>query len=473
MTDLFASAKNKRLAAAEPLAARMRPRNLDEFAGQSRILAPGRLLRRMIEADQLVSVIFYGPPGTGKTTLAKLIADLTRRRFVELNATTAGVKEVRDLLAAARTDLETTGQRTVLFLDEIHRFNRAQQDILLPDVERGIVTLIGATTGNPFFSLNAPLVSRSQIFEFEPLTRDEIAAVICRAAQDMDRGFGRLNPRIQPAALNFLAVQSQGDARRALMALELAVKSQQAQPHPSPVSRGNAEPAVACAPLMEITLEIARECVQAKALVYDPTGDDHYDSASALIKSMRGSDPDAAIYWLARMLASGEDPRFIARRIAICASEDIGNADPMAAVLAAAAIQITEFVGMPECRLTLAQAVTYLATCPKSNAATVAIDSAIGDVKEQRTLPVPRHLRDTHYKGAAQLGHKGYQYAHDSTNGYVSQDYLGVDRSYYLPVNRGHEAVIRQYLEKLRAIDQTSATPSDPVEPDAEGEAET
>lgn len=473
VTDLFASAKNKRLTAAEPLAARMRPRNIDEFAGQSRILGPGRLLRRMIEADQLVSVIFYGPPGTGKTTLAKLIADLTRRRFVELNATTAGVKEVRDLLAAARTDLENTGQRTVLFLDEIHRFNRAQQDILLPDVERGVVTLIGATTGNPFFSINAPLVSRSQIFQFEPLTPEEIASVIRRAVQDMDRGFGRLNLHIHPAALDFLSVHSEGDARRALMALELAVKSQQAQRPASPADQTNAKPEVNSTPPVEITLEIARECVQAKALVYDPTGDDHYDSASALIKSMRGSDPDAAIYWLARMLAAGEDPRFIARRIAICASEDIGNADPMATVLAAAAIQITEFVGMPECRLTLAQAVTYLATCPKSNAATVAIDSATRDVKEQRAVPVPRHLRDTHYAGAQRLGHKGYQYAHDSKDGYVSQDYLGVDRSYYLPVNRGHEAVIRGYLEKLRAIDQARGTPSHPEEEGPEDEAET
>ncbi len=452
MSDLFTPARNKRIQAVQPLAARMRPHDLSEFIGQEKILAPGRLLRRMIEADQLISVIFYGPPGTGKTTLAKLIAEKTRRRFVEINAASAGVKEVRDILAAARNDLETIGQRTVLFLDEIHRFNRTQQDILLPDVEAGIITLIGATTGNPFFSINAPLISRSQIFAFEALTPADIRRVILRAAADENRGYGRQPVRLTPQAVDYWAVQSEGDARRALMALELAVTSQLAGASgPSLAQEAGSRPPV------EITLDIARECVQAKAMVYDPAGDEHYDSASALIKSMRGSDPDAAVYWLARMLAAGEDPRFIARRVAICASEDIGNADPMAAVLAAAAIQITEFVGLPECRLTLAQAVTYLATCPKSNAATLAIDAADADVREQRVLPVPRHLRDTHYPGAAQLGHEGYQYAHDSAEGYIPQDYLGVEKKYYNPVNRGHEAVIRKYLEKLQSMDQAAA----------------
>lgn len=469
MADLFASVKNRRLTAAEPLAARMRPRNLDEFVGQKQILGPGKLLRRMIEADQLPSVILYGPPGTGKTTLAKLIAEVTRRRFVELNATTAGVKEVRDLLAVARGELENTGQRTVLFLDEIHRFNRAQQDILLPDVERGVITLIGATTGNPFFAINAPLISRSQIFQFEPLTPEDIAQVINRAACDPDRGYGKLHLAIAPEAVRHWAVQSEGDARRALMALELAVRSQFGQSTQAPSQAAGSDESPT---RLEITLEIARECAQAKALVYDPTGDDHYDSASALIKAMRGSDPDAAIYWLARMLVAGEDPRFIARRIAICASEDIGNADPMATVLAAAAVQITEFVGMPECRLTLAQAVTYLATSPKSNAATMAIDAAMTDVKEQRMMPVPKHLRDTHYPGASALGHQGYQYAHDSAEGYVPQVYLGVDKRYYLPVNRGHEAVIRQYLEKLREIDKEAGKASGP-QPEERGVAET
>jgi len=436
--DLFDPIKKKRLDAARPLAVRMRPQTLEEFVGQSHILGPGKLLRRMIEADQLVSLLFFGPPGTGKTTLAQVIAAATKRRFVELNAASVGVKEVRDVLATARASLETVGTRTVLFLDEIHRFNRTQQDILLPDVEDGIIVLIGATTQNPFFAINAPLISRSQIFQFEPLTPEEIAGLVKRAIKDEKRGFGSLPVRVSDEAIEHWTRISDGDARRALMALELAVNSQRLK---TPVDK-----------LIEINLEVAAESIQAKALVYDQTGDEHYDTASALIKSMRGSDPDAAVYWLARMLVSGEDPRFIARRIAICAAEDIGNADPTAILVANAAVQLTEFVGLPECRIILSQAVIYLACSPKSNSAVAAIDEAMADVKENRTIPVPRHLRDASYKGAEKLGHTGYQYTHDSPEGYVSQEYLGVDKRYYAPTDRGQEAVFKQYLEKLAAL---------------------
>jgi putative ATPase len=343
----------------------------------------------------------------------------------------------------AKTQLESTGERTILFLDEIHRFNRTQQDILLPDVENGIITLIGATTQNPFFSVNAPLVSRSQIFQFEPLTAEDIRNVLKRAMDDPVRGLGTLKLTVDAPAMDHWLELSDGDARRALTALEIAVLSQ----HSSTTENAGQS--------VHITLQIARDSIQAKAMVYDDDG--HYDSASALIKSMRGSDPDATVYWLSRMLAAGDDPRFIARRIAICASEDIGNADPTAILLAAAAVQITEFVGMPECRLTLAQAAIYLACAPKSNRVTQAIDQAMEDVKTSRTIPVPRPLRDAHYPGAGQLGHEGYQYAHDFPEGYVPQVYLGVEKHYYQPTDRGHEAEIGRYLQHLAELDKAWA----------------
>lgn len=437
MSDLFEPIHEQRRAQAKPLAARMRPRVLSEFVGQTHILGPGKLLRRMIEADRLTSVIFYGPPGTGKTTLAHLVAEHTKSFFVEMNAVSVGVKDVREVLAQARTRLESSGQRTVLFLDEIHRFNRAQQDILLGDVELGLVILIGATTENPFFAVNSALVSRSQIFQFETLGEEDIRNLVVRAAADADRGFGYLKIDLKPDAVDHWVRTCEGDARRALTALEIAVLSG---------GKKQADGTIL------IDVEVAQESIQRKAMVYDPTGDAHYDTASAFIKSVRGSDPDAAIYWLARMIEAGEDPRFIARRLAILASEDIGNADPGAIMVAAAGAQIVDFIGMPEAQLTLAQVTTYLACCQKSNASCVAISEAREDVKNNRTLPVPRHLRDTHYKGSAQLGHQGYQYAHDFPEGYVPQDYLGVEKEYYRPTDRGREATFKTYLAKLKAI---------------------
>lgn len=439
MSDLWSDRRELHRKSAEPLAARMRPRTLEEFTGQSHILGEGQLLRRMLLADRLTSVVFYGPPGTGKTTLAELIARHTKRRFERANAAAVGVKEVREILDTARRAIEADGTRTMLFLDEIHRFSRSQQDVLLGDVERGIVTLIGATTENPFFSINSPLVSRSQIFQFQALTEEEVGRVLRQAIADPERGYGKLSLRVTDEAIAHWAKTSDGDARRALTALEIAVLSQLA------------EPGGAAGKEMVVDRQVAEQSIQRKAVVYDGTGDEHYDAASALIKSMRGSDPDAAVYWLAKMLVAGEDPRFIARRIAILASEDIGNADPRAIQVAAAAYDITERVGMPECQLTLGQAVIYMATAPKSNASAMAIWEAMKEAREGRTIPVPRHLRDGHYKGAKKLGNAtGYQYAHDGERGYVEQDYLGVDRTFYTPGPRGYEQRIAQYLEWVR-----------------------
>jgi len=417
----------------------MRPRTLDEFAGQQHFLGEGKLLRRLLQADRLSSVIFYGPPGCGKTALAHVIANHTQCVFRQVNAVAVGIKEVRELLEEARAELANGGRRTILFVDELHRFNRTQQDVLLPDVEEGRVILIGATTQNPFFAINSPLLSRSQIFTFQALSKEEIKTLLQRALTDKERGLGNKAIHATEDALDFLAEICDGDARRALSALEVGVLSMDA-----PGADASGSP-------IEFTLEVARDSIQRKVMDFDPTGDAHYDVASAFIKSMRGSDPDAAIYWLARMLESGEDPRFIARRVVICASEDVGNADPQALVVAAAALQALEFVGLPECQLALAQAVTYIATAPKSNAATLAIGKARDDVKNGRTLPVPAHLRDSHYEGAKVFGHgEEYKYAHDYEGGFVDQAYLTEERRYYEPVDRGYEAIIKKRMEELR-----------------------
>lgn len=437
MPDLWQEKRDAKVKLAEPLAARMRPRKLDEFAGQQHFLGEGKLLRRMLEADQLTSVLFYGPPGTGKTTLAELIAGYTKRHFDRGNAAAVGVKDVRHVLDQARKRLEHEGKRTIFFLDEIHRFNRAQQDVLLGDVERGIITLIGATTENPFFAVNNALVSRSQIFQFEPLSEHDIAGLIKRAIADEEHGYGQLKITIDDDAIAHWATICDGDARRALSALEIAVLSEQKAAAPD-------------API-HISLHTAEQSIQQKAIAYDRDGDGHHDAISAYIKSVRGSDPDAAIYWLAKMLHAGEDPMFIARRIAILASEDVGNADPRAIQVAASCYEIVHRIGMPEARITMAQATTYLATAPKSNASYMAINQAMSDVKTGRTVPVPRHLRSGAYSGAKELGNATeYQYAHNSETGYVDQTYLGVDKTYYEPVDRGYEKHIREYMAWLK-----------------------
>lgn len=431
--SLFEQSEAASLRGVQPLAARMRPQTLDEFVGQQHFLGEGKLLRRLLKADRLGSVIFYGPPGTGKTTLARLLALETRSRFQQLSAVTSGVKELREVLQAARDEASTSGRRTVLFIDEIHRFNKTQQDALLPDVEDGIVSLVGATTSNPFFAIVSALVSRSQVFQFQPLAVDEIKTLLRRAVADRERGLGQYQVQLTDEALDFLAEVCDGDARRALSALEIGVLSSDERP-------------------VVFTRHLAEESVQRKAVEYDPTGDAHYDAASALIKSIRGSDPDAGLYWLARMLEAGEDVRFLCRRLVILASEDVGNADPQALPIAVAAMQACEFVGLPECQLTLAQAVAYLACAPKSNAATVAIGEALQDVREGRVLPVPVPLRDAHYAGAKRLGHgQGYEYAHHADEGIAAQDYLGVERTYYRPVDRGFERELAERLAAIRA----------------------
>jgi putative ATPase len=432
--DLFAEQEHAALQRVQPLAVRMRPRTLDEFVGQDAFLGAGRLLRRLLEADRLTSAIFYGPPGSGKTTLARIIAAHTRAVFEALHAAEAGVKDVRRVIEEARARLTSRDQRTVLFLDEIHRFNRAQQDTLLKDVEEGSLILLGATTENPFHSINSPLVSRSAIFEFQPLDPEQLITVMRRALRDSERGLGELRARVDDDALRFIAEHSNGDARRALSALEVAVRSEQQ-------ASGTAH----------VTVAVAAESMQRLTAPYDKTGDTHYDVASAFIKSMRGSDPDAALYWLARMLEGGEDPRFIARRIAICASEDVGNADPQAVVLAAAAAQVSELVGLPECEYALAQAAVYVACAPKSNAVTAAIGAARQDVRSKPVLPVPLHLRDASYAGAVRLGRgQEYRSPHETSDGFLAQDYLGAVRSYYNPTGRGDEKRLRDRLRELR-----------------------
>jgi putative ATPase len=431
--SLFEASEEANRRGAQPLAARMRPESLEEFVGQRHFLGEGKLLRRLLKADRLGSVIFYGPPGTGKTTLARLLAGESRSHFRQLSAVTSGVKELREILSEADDRLSATGQRTLLFIDEIHRFNKAQQDVLLPEVEEGVVILVGVTTENPFFTINSPLVSRSRIFQFEPLSVEEIKTLLRRALADKERGLGGREIRMHDDALEFLAQVSDGDARRAISALEVGALSSDESP-------------------LDFTRQLAEESVQRKAVGYDRDGDAHYDTISALIKSIRGSDPDAALYWLARMLEGGEDVRFLARRLVILASEDVGNADPAALPLAVSAAQACELVGLPECQLNLAQAVTYLACAPKSNAATVGIGEARRDVREGRVLPVPVHLRDSHYPGAKRLGHGvGYQYAHDLPEAVAQQDYLGVEREYYRPVQRGFEGQLAERLAEIRA----------------------
>jgi len=419
-----------------PLATRMRPRTLDEYCGQQHLLAAGKLLRRAIEADRISSLILFGPPGTGKTTLAQVIAGATASHFERLSGVESNVGDIRRVVAAAAAR-RSRGGRTILFVDEIHRFNKAQQDVLLPEVENGVVRLIGATTQNPFFSINSALISRSQIFELRPLAESDLLVLIERALGDVERGLGRMRVQIEPDAAAFLARLSDGDARKCLNALEIAALT----------TAATGDGAV------RINLEAAQESIQKKAVVYDGTGDDHYDTISAFIKSIRGSDPDAAIYWLAKMLHAGEEVRFITRRLVICASEDIGLADSNALLVAQAAAQAVEFIGLPEANLLLAHATLYLATAPKSNSATVAIGKASAEVREGRTLAVPEHLRDGHYKGSERLGHgKGYLYSHDFEGSFVPQAYLPEGRRFYTPTENGLEKRIKERLDHWRSL---------------------
>ncbi len=429
-----------------PLAARLRPRTLDEFVGQKHLVGPNAPLRRAATADRVPSAIFFGPAGVGKTTLARLLASLTKAHFEEFSAITGGVADVRKLVEAAKLR-RRTGQKTLLFVDEIHRFNRAQQDALLPDVERGTVRLLGATTENPYFAVNGPLVSRSQVFQLEPLRPEHLRRLTDHALADEERGLGRYNVRIDDDAAEHLATISDGDARKCLNALEVGVLT--TAPGPDGV--------------IHFTREVAEESIQKKAVVYDPTGEGHYDTISAFIKSMRGSDPDAAIYWLAKMLYAGEDIRFIARRLVICASEDVGLADSQALVVAVAAQQAAEFVGLPEARIPLAHATVYIATAPKSNRAYVAVEKAGADVREGVTLPVPVYLRGTGYGGAKRMGHGvGYQYSHDHEDAYVPQAYLPEGRRYYEPSDRGQEKRIAERLDHWRAaFEENQAQPAD------------
>ncbi len=434
MPDLFESQK-KNLKTMLPLAVCMRPVNLDEFVGQKHILGQGKLLKRAIDADRITSLILYGPSGTGKTALAHVIANITKAHFKEVNAVISNVQELRDAIKSSKERARASGKRTILFIDEIHRFNKAQQDVLMPDVESGNPVLIGATTHNPFFSLVSPLISRSIVFELKRLSKEDITEILRNALKDKERGLGRISVKMDEKALSFLAEASDGDARKALNALEVGVLT----------TRPGKDNAI------NFNIEVAEESIQKKAVMYDRDEDGHYDTISAFIKSMRGSDPDAALYWLAKMLYAGEDPRFIARRIVICAAEDVGNADPQALVLANAAFQVAEFVGMPEARIPLAQATCYIACSPKSNAAYLGIDKAMKDVEEKRTLEVPTHLKDASYRGAKKLGHgEGYKYAHQHKDHYVEQEYIPDEKRYYEPTDIGYEKKIREYLNKLR-----------------------
>ena len=435
--DLFEYMRQQNMKDESPLASRLRPTTLDEVVGQQHIVGKDKLLYRAIKADKLSSIIFYGPPGTGKTTLAKVIANTTSAEFMQINATSAGKKDMEEVVAAAKNNQGMYGKKTILFIDEIHRFNKGQQDYLLPFVEDGTIILIGATTENPYFEVNPALLSRSVIFELKKLSTEDIRTLLLRAVNDTEKGMGSYHAQMDDDALEFLADMANGDARAALTAIELGI-----------LTTDRSEDGI-----IHITLDVASECIQKRVINYDKTGDNHYDTISAFIKSMRGSDPDAAVYYLARMLYAGEDVKFIARRIMILASEDIGNADPQALQVAVAAAQAVERLGMPEARIVLAQAVTYMASAPKSNSAINAIDKAMRVVQETKTPPVPVHLQDAHYKSAGKLGHgKGYKYAHDYKNHYVKQQYLPdglTDRVFYKPTDIGYEAKIKAHMDEL------------------------
>jgi putative ATPase len=436
--DLFEYNRSLRGNGDSPLAARMRPKTLEEFVGQEHIVGKDKLLYRAIKGDRISSVIFYGPPGTGKTTLAKIIANTTKSEFHQINATTAGIKDIKDVVADAKDRQGMYGTKTILFIDEIHRFNKTQQDALLPHVEDGTIILIGATTENPYFEVNKALVSRSVIFQLKPLEQKDIEKLLFWAIEDVERGMGAYQAEVDADALAFLADTANGDARTGLNALELAVLTTDKEKDGK----------------IHITLPVAEECIQKRALNYDKNGDNHYDTISAFIKSMRGSDPDAALYYLAKMIYAGEDPKFIARRVVICASEDVGNADPHALQLAIAAMQAVNFIGLPEGRIPLAQAVTYVACAPKSNAAYMGINQALEDVKNVRTGAVPPHLKDAHYSGSKEMGNGiGYQYAHDYPNHYVKQQYLPdelVGTVYYDLSDSGVERRMKEHMKRLK-----------------------
>ncbi len=433
--DLFAEANKELLFQHAPLSVRMRPRSLEEFVGQEHIIGEGKLLPRAMASDRLSSLILYGPPGTGKTTLAHCIQQKTKAHFERVNAVASNVEDLRRVIAASQNRYVTTQRKTILFIDEIHRFNKAQQDVLMPDLEEGYLILIGATAFNPFFSLTSPLLSRSLVFELKSLSSPEIITILTGAVHDKQRGLGNLKVKIDAKALEFLAGTCDGDARRALNALEIGCLTT------PPGADGS----------ISFTIEAAQESIQKKQVVYDRDGDAHYDTASAFIKSMRGSDPDAALYWMAKMIYAGEDPRFIARRICICAAEDVGNADTRALVIANAALQTSEFIGLPEARIPLAQAAVYVACAPKSNAVYLGIDKALEDVKAQRAQEVPVHLKDASYQGAKQLGRgTDYKYAHNFEGHYVDQAYLSVKARYYEPTEMGEEKQIKERLQKTR-----------------------
>jgi len=418
----------------EPLAVRMRPRSLDGFIGQDHILGPDKLLRRLIESDKITSLILFGPPGCGKTTLALIISEKTKSYFERINAASNNVADMRRIIDQAKKRASLDGRRTILLVDEIHRFNKAQQDVLMPDVEAGNPILIGTTTHNPFFYVNNALLSRSQVFEFKKLSDEDVIRVMRSALSDKERGLGKVPVAMDEEALKHLAKMSEGDARRALSALEIGVLT-------TPAGKDKK---------IHFTVKTAEESIQKRAVVYDKDEDSHYDTISAFIKSMRGSDPDAALYWLAKMIYAGEDPRFIARRIVICASEDVGNADPQAIVIANATLQVSEFIGMPEARIPLAQAAVYVACAPKSNASYLGIEGALKDVEEGKVLEVPDHLKDATLD-SEEFGHgKGYKYAHDFKDHYVKQEYKPSDRTYYIPTDMGYEAKIKAWLNKLK-----------------------